>query len=1458
MISREVSKDLHKRAEELGINLEFRDISGQIRQISDEVLEALVKQLETLPDIKNPYIRTILIPENAKFFHTDFKDINLVRDAYLIGEEGKIIRITKFDLESHKVFVPPLEIGYYDLNVTIDYSLKDKEEEIGAVKTTKKLKKAPIPKPAEKEKKEEVKHLRYFVIVYPKRCYEDYSLRMGKRATGLTMQLYSLRSEKNWGIGDFYDLVLAVRYAGKNNIDFVGINPIHALFTSNPAHASPYSPSSRTWLNPIYIDVNYLSSFNQNPEAMAWYRKQLGNIQKLSSEKFVDYVEVWKLKREGLEMAFDYFLNSPRESENRELFIDFCKEYDRELHGFALFHLLDEYHHKAGGQVGDGWLVWPKEWQDPNSPDVIAFANTHAKELDFYKWLQWVAAVQWEEVQLETIKNNVKFGIYGDLAVGASRGGVDTWLNKDDYAMDISVGAPPDPLGPAGQNWGLPPLHPVVAQQTGYKAFIRLLKANMKLFGILRLDHVMLLWRLWWILPNSGADKGAYVNYPHDVLCAILTVESVRNRCMVIGEDLGTVPEGMREKLKEIGVFSYSVMYFMREGENFLPPTEYPEQAITVVSTHDVAPLSGYWVANDISMMRRLGVFNDDAAEEYLLKERERDKNAIFRALKSAFCLPLNVREVPTSITHDIRRGIHSFVAQTLSKLCAVQIENLLNVRDNFNYPGISFGYPNWATKLPVPTVQWEYNTYLTDLINLIEEQRMKKDTQNVYPPISDEEWGTINRLFDACEDNPFGYLGKHELPNGQFVIRTLQPNAENVSVISKEGKNLAKLQQLDERGLFAGILPKNVPNYRLAVTYYNNPETFVIEDAYRFGSLLGELDSWLLGQGNHLRPYEYLGAHFKEVDGVKGVNFAVWAPNAKRVSVVGEFNQWDGRKHQMRRQGDIGIWDIFIPDVKENALYKFELLDSKGNLRTKADPYAFGAELRPGTASLVRGLPDKVSGNQFKSGSNNPDKPISIYEVHLGSWKRGEDNRFLTYKEMAEQLIPYVKDMGFTHIELMPISEYPFDGSWGYQATGLYAPTSRYGSPQELKDFIKAAHDAGLQVILDWVIGHFPTDEYGLQRFDGTALYEHEDPKEGFHKDWNTFIYNFGRTEVANFLRGNALYWIERFGFDGIRVDAVASMVYRDYSRKEGEWIPNRYGGKENIEAIEFLRRTNKMLQKEAPEVVEIAEESTSFGGVTHQEGLAFSYKWNMGWMNDTLRYMKEDPIHRKYHHNQMTFGMIYQYSENFVLPISHDEVVHGKCSMLDKMPGDCWQKFANLRAYYGYMWGYPGKKLLFMGCEFAQGAEWNFQGSLDWHLLEEDNGGWHNGMQRWVKDLNKIYKEYPALYQRDQDPGGFDWLIVDDSDSSIFVYSRYDHSGNEVIVISNFTPIPRETYQFGVYRGGRYRVILNSDDGNYNGSGYSQTMEYIAKNEGSHGKPFSLTVSVPPLATVFLYRQE
>jgi 1,4-alpha-glucan branching enzyme len=715
-----------------------------------------------------------------------------------------------------------------------------------------------------------------------------------------------------------------------------------------------------------------------------------------------------------------------------------------------------------------------------------------------------------------------------------------------------------------------------------------------------------------------------------------------------------------------------------------------------------------------------------------------------------------------------------------------------------------------------------------------------------------------IDLLRSARHGDPFAVLGMHADAKGALWVRAWLPGAVAVSVLDAAGKSLAALALRHADGLFEGRLRiRKRRAYRLAVQWADGQQA-QIEDPYRFPPLLGEMDLWLMGEGSHLRPFEVLGARPREIDGVAGTAFAVWAPNASRVSVVGDFNFWNGARHPMRLRRECGVWEIFLPGVAAGARYKFEVRSREGQvLPLKADPYALQAELRPATASVVAALPATVAPSPARQRANALDAPVSIYEVHLASWRRKpeEDDRWLNWDELAEQLVPYAADMGFTHLELLPISEHPFDGSWGYQPVGLFAPTSRYGEPAGFSRFVQRCHAQGLGLIIDWVPAHFPSDAHGLAAFDGTHLYEYADPREGFHQDWNTLIYNFGRTEVRNFLVGNALYWLERFGVDGLRVDAVASMLYRDYSRKAGEWIPNAHGGRENLEAIAFLKRMNEVVGVERPQAVTLAEESTAFPAVSrpvYAGGLGFHYKWNMGWMNDTLKYIARDPVHRKYHHGELTFGLVYAFSENFVLPISHDEVVHGKGSMLAKMPGDAWQKFANLRAYYGFMWGHPGKKLLFMGCEFAQGAEWSHERSLDWHLLDTPA---HAGVQRLLRDLNRFYRATPALHQRDFTPDGFEWLDHDDAPNSVLAFVRRGHDGNRfVVVVCNFTPTVRPGTRLGVPRPGLYRERINTDSRHYGGSDVGTPFgEVHAQAVPAHGRPQSIEITLPPLATLF-----
>ncbi len=709
-----------------------------------------------------------------------------------------------------------------------------------------------------------------------------------------------------------------------------------------------------------------------------------------------------------------------------------------------------------------------------------------------------------------------------------------------------------------------------------------------------------------------------------------------------------------------------------------------------------------------------------------------------------------------------------------------------------------------------------------------------------------------IEALLAGTHADPFSLLGIHDGPKGPFA-RAILPGAETADAFGLDGTALGALMRVDERGLFEGAV-KGRPQ---PVTYRCTAggHSWQVTDPYSFGPVLGPLDDFLIAEGTHLRLFDKLGAHLIAHEGATGVHFAVWAPNAAHVALVGDFNGWNGARHPLRKRLDIGVWEIFIPDLGTGAAYKYRIVGPDGSvLPLKADPYAFASELRPKTAS-VTALPGKPdwgdAAHRAHWASVDPRRqPISIYEVHAGSWERDENGWFLNWDALAEKLIPYVLDMGFTHIEFLPVSEHPYDPSWGYQTTGLYAPSARFGSPDGFARFVDGAHRAGLSVLIDWVPAHFPVDEHGLALFDGTALYEHADPRLGFHPDWNTAIYNFGRREVSSFLVNNALFWAEAYHVDGLRVDAVASMLYRDYSRKAGEWIPNEQGGRENWDAVAMLRAMNRALYASHPGIVTIAEESTSWPGVSHpahgdapgSTALGFGFKWNMGFMHDTLQYMARDPIHRQYHHDEITFGLVYAFSENFVLPLSHDEVVHGKGSLLTKMSGDDWQKFANLRAYYGLMWGYPGKKLLFMGQEFAQRREWSEARALDWDLRAAPL---HEGVRTLVRDLNHLYAEKAALHARDCEGEGFEWLIADDRQNSVFAWLRKAPGENPVAVICNMTSALHDHYRLPLPHDGAWREIFNSDATAYGGSGQGNLGMTSVHNGAAH-------VMLPPLATL------
>ena len=718
-------------------------------------------------------------------------------------------------------------------------------------------------------------------------------------------------------------------------------------------------------------------------------------------------------------------------------------------------------------------------------------------------------------------------------------------------------------------------------------------------------------------------------------------------------------------------------------------------------------------------------------------------------------------------------------------------------------------------------------------------------------------EQGAIDAVANARHGDPFAILGPHEVPGGTQV-RAFIPDAEAVEVVDRAtGLPIGTLERVDAAGFWNGPVKAATP-YRFRIS--GRSGTYETEDPYSFPPLLGDVDIYLLAEGRHRDFASVLGSHVTEIDGVSGVRFAVWAPNARRVSVVGGFNHWDGRRNPMRLRHGSGVWELFVPRIGAGTIYKYEITAPWGEvLPLKADPVAQATERPPATGSVVvdpgKHIWSDADWVASRAARQSPSAPMSVYELHAMSWLPESEKQNFTWSDLADRLVPYIKALGFTHIELMPIMEHPFGGSWGYQPLAQFAPTARLGKPEGFAQFVDRCHEAGIGVILDWVPAHFPTDAHGLARFDGTALYEHQDPREGFHRDWNTFIFNHGRNEVRSFLIGSALFWLEHFHVDALRVDAVASMLYRDYSRPEGEWVPNQYGGRENLEAIGFFHELSRAITARVPGAVLIAEESTAFPGVSRpvdEGGLGFDYKWNMGWMHDSLHYMEEEPVYRRWHHGEITFGLVYAFSEKFVLPLSHDEVVYGKGSLIRKMPGDEWQKFANLRAYFGFMWTHPGKKLLFMGGEFAQWREWNHDAGLDWFLLDQPL---HRGVQGLLCDLNAAYRANPSLHVKDADPSGFRWIVMDDAAQSVYAYIRTGNDGDApVLVVCNFTPLPRYEYRLGVPVSGPWQEIVNTDAAAYGGSNVGNSGTVHASGESSHDQPASLSLTLPPLSTIIL----
>ena len=1250
---------------------------------------------------------------------------------------------------------------------------------------------------------------RTLVIAAPRTTYGGEIHR--RRVWGSFLPLYAARDDGDWGVGDLGHLERLVERTTAAGGSVTGTLPLFAAFLGPeesasgaplPLDPSPYAPASRLFWNELYLDLpgdaDELPELARSQEAQALlassdFQKELARL-RTSDE--VDYQGAMATKRRLLQLLADaLFENGP---EARRAALDTYRAQHPEIDRYAAFRAATERHGP-----------WPT-WQGVGIPDALSAAELADAAVRYHLYAQWRTAERLEAIaeRAREAAPAPPGGLYLDLPLGVHGSGYDAWRHRGFFVPETGVGAPPDPIFAGGQGWGFPPVHPERQRESGY-AYLRSVLAGLcRVAGMLRLDHVMSLHRLYCIPNGFPATDGAYLRYPEEEHYAILCLESHRARTVLVGENLGTVPPEVNEALGRHGIDGMWVAQFAQRPDPERPFEPPARRVLACLDTHDTPTFPGHLEGLDLDALAEAGHLDpEEAAAER--KARAKARQALTEHLRKRGLLA-GARGSGAADPGAISRAALELVAEGPARTLLVNLEDLWGETRRQNEPGTGAERPNWKRKAVKTMTEIENDTTVAETLEKIDQARGGASTQS---------------------------------PS----TKSLAPRASTKSLAPREA-------------------PRETPSPKSLAP--RETGEVIAGEALERETRITDDDVYLFNEGRHFRLYDKLGAHPMEIDGRAGTYFAVWAPAASTVSVIGDFNGWNPSAHPLGARGGSGIWEGFIPGVGPGAVYKLHVVSGASDHRVdKADPFAFYAEEPPKTGSVVWAPSGDEGGSGYAWGDgdwmssrgerNALDAPVSIYEVHLGSWRRRpeEDDRPLTYREMAPLLADHAERQGFTHVEMLPVMEHPFYGSWGYQTTGYFAPTSRYGTPEDLMYLIDLLHQRGIGVILDWVPSHFPTDQHGLAYFDGTHLFEHADPRQGFHPDWGSLIFNYGRHEVRSFLISSAMFWLDRFHIDGLRVDAVASMLYLDYSRKAGEWIPNPYGGRENLEALGFLRQLNEEIYREYPDVHTFAEESTAWPMVSrplYLGGLGFGYKWDMGWMHDTLLYMERDPVHRRHHHGELTFRMVYAFTENFTLPLSHDEVVHGKGSLLNKMPGDDWQKFANLRLLYAYMFAQPGKKLLFMGAELAQRREWNHDRSLDWHLLEHES---HQGIARVVADLNRIYREEAALHELDCEPAGFEWLEASDTDQSVLAFVRKGKSSGDLVAcVFNFTPLARENYILGVPRGGRWQEVLNTDAGEYWGSGTGNLGGVEANPVPAHGRNRSVTLTLPPLGAVFL----
>ncbi len=1198
---------------------------------------------------------------------------------------------------------------------------------------------------------------------------EPHTKKKKKRRWGIFAPLYSLHRDGRSSLGDLGDLEDITRWVASQGGDVVGTLPLLASFLDNPCIPSPYAPVSRLYWNEVFLDLDTIPEWQNCPRAQQLMGRGPEESLKhgteddpLSDHSWINYRTEMATKRQALEAMLLQLESTP--SDRREAFYAFAKQ-DKKAARYAGFRAISEKRQQP-------WVEWPKSLRG-GSLRKSAFK---AEVQRYHLYVQWVLRQQLERLSESSREKGL--GLYLDLALGVHPYGYDTWQHQGLFASKVATGAPPDPLFQGGQNWGFPPLHPDRLLDSKYDYVIASLRNHMQYAGVLRIDHVMGLHRLYWIPDGMGAKEGVYVRYRPEHFYAILSIESHRNHTLLIGEDLGTVEPGVRETMHKHSIQRMTVLPFPQQDS----PRPVPH-AVASLNTHDMPMFASLWTGKDIADRQELGWYTDEQVEQEQQARAETCTKTVNYLHQQGWLeqLPDTPYPASPSTIQAVYRACLRYLASSESRLLMITLEDLWQETRSQNIPGTGDEqHPNWRGRARYP-------------------------------------------LETIIQENPWQPL-------------------------------LQEIRQLREQdvpeSLRCCVPPDFSTSAELPVLLASSSEPW------------GDLDDYFFSEGTHDRLYEKLGAHPDNVGTQQGIRFRVWAPHAQHVSVVGDFNQWNSEANPLEACGSYGIWEGFVPKLTLGQLYKYNIVPQwGGEAKHKFDPVGFFHEKAPHTASLTWELSYEWHDEGWlkeRGGRIHLKAPISIYEVHLGSWMRDpkDPERLLSYREIAPKLADYAVEMGFTHIELLPVMEHPFYGSWGYQCTGYFAPSHSYGTPQDLMYLVDTLHQRNVGVILDWVPSHFPQDDYALAQYDGTPTYEYADPRKGYHTDWTSNIFDYGRGPVQSFLLSSALFWLEHYHIDGLRVDGVASMLYLDYSRESGEWLPNIYGGRENLEAVEFLRRFNSTVYRRFPDVQTFAEESTSWPKVSrpvYEDGLGFGLKWDMGWMHDTLEYLKSDPIYRKHHHHNLTFRMLYAFHENFVLALSHDEVVHGKGSLLDKMPGDHWRSLAQLRLLYGYMFGMPGKKLLFMGQEFGMGREWDHDSSIDWHLLAYEP---HRGLQRWVTDMNQLYRSHRSLHTGDCLPSGFEWIEADDADNSVYCWLRHstDNDDPPLLICCNFTPVPRYGYRVGVPQADRWNELANSDAQIYGGSGEGNLGGVEAEPIPSHQWPQSIELTLPPFGVVYL----